>query len=99
MKAITDDERDLILDLSNEGVTSLPPGVLEKDLLVTEALSAITRHAYGPVKPIFCGGTCLSKAHRLIERMSEDIDFKLVVPEDLTRSGRGKLLKAYKQQL
>ncbi|GAB7126428.1 nucleotidyl transferase AbiEii/AbiGii toxin family protein [Silvimonas sp. JCM 19000] len=28
---------------------------------------------------IFAGGTCLSKAHRLIERMSEDIDIKIVL--------------------
>lgn len=33
---------------------------------------------------VFAGGTCLSKAHGLIERMSEDIDIKVVlepVPE------------------
>ena len=29
----------------------------------------------------FAGGTCLSKAHRLIERMSEDIDIKVVLEE------------------
>ncbi len=30
---------------------------------------------------VFAGGTCLSKAHGLIERMSEDIDIKVVLEE------------------
>lgn len=30
---------------------------------------------------IFAGGTCLSKAHGLIERMSEDIDIKVILDE------------------
>jgi hypothetical protein len=30
---------------------------------------------------IFAGGTCLAKAHGLIERMSEDIDIKVVLDE------------------
>ena len=30
----------------------------------------------GGIVLVFAGGTCLSKAHRLIERMSEDIDIK-----------------------
>lgn len=45
---------------------------------------------------IFAGGTCLSKAHGLIERMSEDIDLKVVldeVPEGyvLDKGVRGRL--------
>jgi hypothetical protein len=31
------------------------------------------------IKLIFAGGTCLSKAHGLISRMSEDIDIKVVI--------------------
>jgi predicted nucleotidyltransferase component of viral defense system len=33
------------------------------------------------VRLVFAGGTCLSKAHRLIERMSEDIDIKVVLED------------------
>lgn len=45
---------------------------------------------------IFAGGTCLSKAHGLIERMSEDIDIKVMleeVPEGyvLQKGNRGRL--------
>lgn len=38
--------------------------------------------------PVFAGGTCLSKAHGLIERMSEDVDIKVIleqVPPDYVR--------------
>jgi hypothetical protein len=31
------------------------------------------------IVPVFAGGTCLSNAHRLIERMSEDIDIKVLL--------------------
>jgi predicted nucleotidyltransferase component of viral defense system len=31
------------------------------------------------IQLIFAGGTCLSKAHRLIDRMSEDIDIKVLL--------------------
>ena len=33
---------------------------------------------------VFAGGTCLSKAHRLIERMSEDIDIKVLLNSPAT---------------
>lgn len=38
----------------------------------------LTRHDDG-IQLIFAGGTCLSKAHGLINRMSEDIDIKVVL--------------------
>lgn len=44
-------------------------------------------------------GTCPSKAHGLIDRMSEDIDFKLVVPEDLSHNVRSRRLSRYKKRL
>lgn len=37
-----------------------------------------TRHDDG-IQLVFAGGTCLSKAHGLIDRMSEDIDIKVVM--------------------
>lgn len=38
----------------------------------------LTRHDQG-IQLIFAGGTCLSKAHGLISRMSEDVDIKVVL--------------------
>lgn len=37
-----------------------------------------TRHDEG-IRLLFAGGTCLSKAYRLINRMSEDIDIKVIL--------------------
>lgn len=58
---------------------SLPdPALVEKDWLVVKALAAITAADRGPFQLVFQGGTALSRAHRVIERMSEDIDIKIV---------------------
>ena len=99
MKTITAREHDLILDVRNEGLTSLPPGIFEKDLLITEVLRTVVAVDSNGIGLVFCGGTCLSKAHGLIERMSEDIDFKLVLPEGLSRSARSRLLSQFKKRL
>ncbi|MDO9271455.1 MAG: nucleotidyl transferase AbiEii/AbiGii toxin family protein [Rugosibacter sp.] len=96
MKTITAHEHDLILAVRNEGLTALPPGVFEKDLLLTEVLQAINATDREGIRLVFCGGTCLSKAHGLIDRMSEDIDFKLAVPPGLSRSARSRMLSQYK---
>ena len=47
--------------------------LVEKDWLVVRALAAIGAADKGPFQLIFQGGTSLSRAHRVIERMSEDI--------------------------
>ena len=99
MKTITAPEHNLILDVIGEGLTPLPAAALEKDLLVTEILQRIQPLDTGEIKLVFCGGTALSKAHGLIERMSEDIDFKVFVPEGLSRSARSKQLSQLKNQL
>ena len=47
--------------------------LVEKDWLVVRALAAIGAADKGPFQIVFQGGTALSRAHRVIERMSEDI--------------------------
>jgi predicted nucleotidyltransferase component of viral defense system len=99
MKTITHHERDLILDVRNEGLTTLPSGILEKDLLITEVLRTISAFESEAVQLVFCGGTSLAKAHGIVDRMSEDVDFKVLVPNDLSRSARSKLLSGVKRGL
>ena len=56
--------------------------IIEKDLYVTEAI----RHAvavstlYPDMLTMFKGGTSLAKAHRIVNRFSEDVDVSLVPP-------------------
>lgn len=99
MKTITEHQRLLINAVGAEGLTGLPAGVLEKDLLVTEALGSLAALKTLDFPIVFCGGTCLSKAHGLIQRMSEDLDFKVLVPANLSRSARSRQLSAMKQAL
>ena len=94
MKTITNQEHDWIASAIGEGLTSLVEGVIEKDLLVTQVLHTIASADSGGIQLVFCGGTCLAKAHGLIQRMSEDIDFKLIVLAALSRSARSRCLRA-----
>jgi hypothetical protein len=53
-------------------------GLVEKDLHVVRAITALTAIDAAPFTLIFGGGTALARAHRLVRRMSEDVDFKIV---------------------
>jgi hypothetical protein len=61
------------------------PSLVEKDWFVIQALAAINSADTGPYRLIFSGGTALSRAHRLIRRMSEDIDLKIISDVPPTR--------------
>jgi Nucleotidyl transferase AbiEii toxin, Type IV TA system len=67
------------------------PALVEKDFYVLRALAAIAAVEMDglPLRLVFGGGTALSRAHRLIRRMSEDIDLRIVV--DNNRLARGAL--------
>ena len=99
MKTISALEHDLILDARSEGLTSLPPAILEKDILITDVLNTINSLEEPLVDFVFCGGTSLSKGYRLIERMSEDIDYKLVVSDSMPKSQRGSFLSDLKYRV
>ena len=65
---------------------SLPsPALVEKDWHVVRALAVLRTVDAGQARLVFGGGTALSRAHRLTERMSEDIDLKIVSETPLTR--------------
>lgn len=53
-------------------------GLVEKDLHVVRAIAAIAAIDAAPFSLVFGGGTALARAHRIIRRMSEDVDFKVV---------------------
>ncbi|MFM0736188.1 nucleotidyl transferase AbiEii/AbiGii toxin family protein [Paraburkholderia xenovorans] len=90
MKIISAEQKDLIDAITAEGLAGeLSAFVLEKDVHVTDALHALADLRHDHVQFVFCGGTSLSKAHGLIERMSEDVDLKVVLNADhgLSQSG------------
>lgn len=103
MRRIAQEEIDRILDFTAEADIALPPAVLEKDHHVLAALriiAALPPNAFFGL--VFCGGTCLSKAYGALERMSEDVDFKLVPTEaaqKLSRTKRRELLGEFGRQV
>lgn len=58
---------------------------IEKDWYATRALKTIGDITDKNFSPVFSGGTSLSKGYGLIERFSEDLDFKVVHPAGVTR--------------
>jgi predicted nucleotidyltransferase component of viral defense system len=70
------------------------PALVEKDFHVVKALAAIAAVETAPLQLVFGGGTALSRAHRLIGRMSEDIDLKIVADEEPSRGALRRLRDA-----
>ena len=99
MKTISRDQLGAVIEADQLGLCELHPSILEKDLLITEVLSLLTQFVWSEVQPVFCGGTSLSKGYGLIQRMSEDIDFKLVLPSGWTRSQMRRELSALRKRL
>ena len=90
------DLRDLIettlLDIKLTGA------VVEKDYYVTQIIHALSDIQNEYFRLVFAGGTCLAKAHRIVDRMSEDIDFKIQIKtnENFSRSRLIKELKEFR---
>ena len=61
------------------------PALVEKDWHVVKAPMAINAADTAPARLVFGGGTASSRAHRLIRRMSEDIDLRIISDSPLTR--------------
>ncbi len=87
MKQLNRADAKLLSDVreADDRLARLPEAMLEKDVFITEALLAVAALQNAAMGVIFCGGTSLSKAHRLIERMSaagvftQDLVSKLAV--------------------
>ncbi len=59
---------------------NLPFVYIEKDYWVTYILKRLSQSPYSEIA-IFKGGTPLSKAYKIIERFSEDIDLAVITNE------------------
>ena len=67
------------------------PALVEKDWYVIKALAAVTAVDTGDFRLVFGGGTALSRAYRLTNRMSEDVDLKIVREKAPSRGELHKL--------
>ena len=92
---LTDDKRkELFFETSAK--KGMPPAIVEKDFWVSWVLLRLFEHPELSKKILFKGGTSLSKAFRLIERFSEDID--LVLDWRLLTKDNPKKERSKKQQ-
>ena len=76
----------------------IPAVYVENDYWVTRVLKRLQESDYGETV-VFKGGTALSKAHRLIERFSEDIDLALRRDEKLSDAQRGSVPSSPKMRV
>ena len=72
-----------------------------KDFHVVRAIRVIAAIDAAPFDLVFGGGTALARAHRLVRRMSEDIDFKIVPrpAAPVSRSGLKRALSALRNKV
>lgn len=77
------------------------PALVEKDWYVVKAIAAVASVDASPFQIIFAGGTALARAHKLVHRMSEDVDFKIVLPGTtvLSASARHRRLSLMREKI
>ena len=64
----------------------LPSAALvKKDWYFVKAMAAITAAKIDPLRLVFGGGTALARTNKLVKRMSEDIDLKIIADEEPSR--------------
>lgn len=99
MRGLDARERHLIQDVLTEGISPYSSSALEKDLHLSFILERLYSSQPGLAELVLCGGTSLVKAHTLISRMSEDMDFKVVVGSDLSKNQRSSFLSRLKRKI
>lgn len=92
MRKLTPERHELIDAVVAEvDIGGITAGLLEKDEHLTAALQAVFALNFEHASLVFCGGSSLSKAHGLIERMSEDADIKVALSQDTAAWSKTKL--------
>ena len=79
-------------------IIGISPSFVEKDWLVTQVIQIVGGIAFRDFQIVFTGGTALSKAHKLLQRFSEDTDFRVIAPDldTLSKSKQRAILSAFK---
>ena len=92
MRTLPPERLELINALVFEAnIGNITAALLEKDEHLTAALHAVFALEFEHASLVFCGGTSLSKAYGLIERMSEDADIKVVLSAEASTWPQNKL--------
>jgi len=102
MKRLTKAQSELIDAFLAEHAARISTAQVEKDFLISEVFSAFAEpvvYREHEAKFVLCGGTAVSKVHRFTERISEDVDLRVIVPDGLSRSAQKRLLSRVKAEV
>ena len=82
-------------------IKNINAAFVEKDWYAVQVLKKIHEFSYPDFEIIFSGGTALSKAHGIIQRFSEDLDFRIQtnVLSTESKSQQRKILSGFKNAL
>lgn len=92
-------DKQTIEDVASE--LEIDPAFVEKDWYVTQVIKLISSFSFEDFTMIFSGGTALAKAHDLLKRFSEDIDFRVIGPslDDLSQNAQKAKLSKLKNSI
>lgn len=76
---------------------SIDPAFVEKDWYSVQVLKNISEYQSNGITTIFSGGTSLSKGHGLIQRFSEDLDFRCRYNKQDSGNQNKKIRRIYRQ--
>lgn len=82
-------------------IKGISESFVEKDWYVTQAIRKVTEIQYQDFQIIFTGGTALTKAHKLLQRFSEDSDYRVIAPDlwKKTKNQQRKVLSGFKEAI
>lgn len=89
--------KDFIADAAAE--LGVDRSFVEKDWYAVQVIKAVVEIDNENYTPVFSGGTSLSKAHKLIKRFSEDIDFRVLCSENLKNSENKRKRSLFKKEV
>ncbi len=73
--------------------------LVEKDWYIVRALGVLSSLDHTDATPVFSGGTSLSKGWGLIKRFSEDIDFKVAMPQAASGTASRNKRRAFRERV
>ncbi|MHB8189959.1 MAG: nucleotidyl transferase AbiEii/AbiGii toxin family protein [Ferrimicrobium sp.] len=82
------------------GLPTLSEDILEKEVIVKEVVLEVAKVGRDSgFELIFSGGTSLSQGWGVIERISEDVDFRVIAPSFSSKNSKSKALSGLKAEL
>jgi predicted nucleotidyltransferase component of viral defense system len=96
-KPLTQEELKELVSVTAERLRIKYPSIIEKDYYVTHVIHSLSGIENEYFRLIFAGGTCLAKAHKIVKRMSEDVDFKIQLKNTGIIFSKNRLLKELKK--